>query len=193
MTVIATSRPSPGRAAVSPPSKRELFVAFLLVGVSGFGGVLPFVHRMLVEERRWLSEDEFIDVLSLCQFLPGPNIINIAIVVGRRFQGALGAAAATIGIMLVPFTIIVLLGAMLERFGHAAHVRETLAGIAAVASGLIVAMGLKIARPLRASYWQVGIAGAGFVAVAFLRFPLPWVVLGLVPVSVALAWRERTR
>ena len=179
--------------AISSPSKRDLFLAFLMVGLSGFGGVLPFVHRMLVEERRWLSEEEFVSVLSLCQFLPGPNIINLALIVGRRFQGAPGAGAAMLGIMLAPFTIVVLLGALLGEFGHAAHVRETLGGIAVTASGLIVAMGIKMARRLRGSRWQIVIAVVGFVAIAFLRFPLPLVVLALAPLAVAIAWCERAK
>src|SRR5689334_2339669 len=91
------------------PSRRALFVGFLIVGMQGFGGVLPFARRMLVEQRRWLSEREFIEVLSLSQFLPGPNIVNVSIIVGSRFRGPSGAAAASLGLMLMPFLIVLML------------------------------------------------------------------------------------
>src|SRR5260370_38542884 len=84
-------------------SSTDLFVGFLKVGMSGFGGVMPFARRMLVEERRWLSEREFTEVLSLSQFLPGPNIINVSIIVGSRFAGPAGSLAASLGLMLMPF------------------------------------------------------------------------------------------
>src|SRR3954469_14522823 len=87
-------------------TRRELFVAFLKTGISGFGGVLPFARRMLVDERKWLTELEFNEVLSLGQFLPGPNIVNVSIMVGRRFQGAGGALAAVCGLMLLPLAMI---------------------------------------------------------------------------------------
>src|SRR4249920_2159002 len=90
-------------------STTELFVGFLKVGMSGFGGVMPFARRMLVEERRWLTEHEFIEVLSLSQFLPGPNIINVSIIVGSRFAGPAGSFAASIGLMLMPFLIVLAL------------------------------------------------------------------------------------
>src|SRR5665647_1519263 len=92
--------------AASPAvTTRELFVGFLQVGLSGFGGVLPFARRMLVDKRRWLTELEFNEVLSLSQFLPGPNIVNVSIIVGRRFQGPIGALAATLGLMLMPLIL----------------------------------------------------------------------------------------
>ena len=94
----------------------ELFVGFLKVGLSGFGGVMPFARRMLVEERRWLTEHEFTEVLSLSQFLPGPNIINVSIIVGSRFAGPAGSFAASLGLMLMPFLIVLALAALYARF-----------------------------------------------------------------------------
>lgn len=175
------------------PSVRDLFIAFLKVGISGFGGVMPFAHRMMVDKERWLGEREFIDVLSLCQFLPGPNIVNMSIVVGRRFAGPRGAAAACLGLLLLPFLLIVTLGALYARFGHLPHVREAFAGIAAGAAGLVLAMAAKMARPLRGSTWQIALAVVVFIAIALLRWPLGWVLLGLVPVALLFAAYETRR
>jgi len=94
------------------PDVAELFIRFTQVGVSGFGGVMPWARRMLVEERRWLSAEEFNEALSLCQVLPGPNIVNMAVCVGTRFRGALGAFAAFMGLMCAPFAIVLVLGAL---------------------------------------------------------------------------------
>lgn len=173
------------------PSVRELFIAFLRVGISGFGGVLPFAHRMLVEQQRWLDEREFVDVLSLCQFLPGPNIVNISIVVGRRFAGPRGALAAFTGLIMMPFCIIVSLGFLYARFGNLPHVREVFGGVASGAAGLVIAVAVRIARPLRSSKWQATLAMVTFLAIAVLRLPLVWVLAALIPVGLLLAHREK--
>jgi chromate transporter len=172
-------------------STSELFVGFLKVGVSGFGGVMPFARRMLVEERRWLTEHEFIEVLSLSQFLPGPNIINVSIIVGARFAGPAGSFAASIGLMLMPFLIVLALAALYARYDALPAVRSATASVSSAATGLIVAMGLKMAQPLGKSGWPIAIAALGFVAVALFRVPLLWALLGLAPLSVAFAWWTR--
>ncbi len=175
------------------PSVRGLFLGFLKVGISGFGGVLPFAHRMLVERERWLDDKEFIDVLSLSQFLPGPNIVNVSIVVGRRFGGWRGAAAAFTGLIVLPFVLIVTLGALYVAAGQALHVRDAFGGVASGASGLVLAMAVRMSKPLRTSTRQVLLATATFAAIALLRWPLPWVLLGLVPLSLFLAARDKGR
>src|SRR5574343_1295737 len=91
------------------PDLRALFLGFSAVGLSGFGGVLPFARRMLVEQRRWMSAEEFNAQLGLCQFLPGPNVINLAVVVGKRYQGVAGAIVAPLGMLAGPFLIVMLL------------------------------------------------------------------------------------
>lgn len=186
-TIAAPPRPS--RVA---PSTREIFFAFLRVGISGFGGVMPFAHRMLVERERWLDEAEFIDVLSLCQFLPGPNIVNVSIVVGRRFRGLRGAVAGFTGLILLPFILIVTLGALYRFAGQLLGVRNAFAGIACGAAGLVIAMAVRMAKPLRGSWWQVVVAAGAFIAIALLRWPLVWVLLGFASLSLALAAREKT-
>lgn len=173
------------------PSIRAMFLAFLRVGISGFGGVMPFAHRMLVERERWLDEREFLDVLALCQFLPGPNIVNVSIVIGRRFGGLRGAVAAFAGLVTLPFLLIIALGALYVVAGPRAYVREAFGGVAAGSAGLVVAMAVRMGRPLRGSTWQMLVATAAFVAIAVLRWPLAWVLLGLVPLSLACSLRQR--
>ena len=168
-----------------------LFVGFLKVGLSGFGGVLPFARRMLVEQRRWLTEEEFTGILSLSQFLPGPNIVNVSIIVGRRFQGPLGALAATVGLLLMPLIIVVLLATVYAEYAQIEAVRGATSGVSAAASGLVLAVALKMARPIRHTLWQIGIAAAAFVAIGFARLPLLWVLAVLAPLSLAIAWRRR--
>src|SRR5437667_9572173 len=120
-------------------SASALFVAFLKIGLSGFGGVLPFAHRMLVDRQGWLAEQEFIDVLSLSQFLPGPNIVNVSIIVGRRFQGVSGSIAASVGLMLMPLAVVLALATLYAQYAQIDAVRSACSAVSASASGLIVA------------------------------------------------------
>ena len=181
-------------AATAPAatlSLSTLFFGFLKVGLSGFGGVMPFARRMIVEERRWLTEEEFLDVLSLSQFLPGPNIVNVSVIIGRRFQGVAGSVAATAGLMLMPLVIVLALATLYAQYAQIGAVRDALGGMSASASGLIVATALKLARPIRSSAWQVAVCAVVFAAIALLRVPLLWVLVVFCPVSFALAWRTR--
>jgi chromate transporter len=168
-----------------------LFAGFLKVGLSGFGGVLPFARRMLVEQRRWLTEPEFTEVLSLSQFLPGPNIVNVAVIVGRRFQGPAGAIVAPLGLMLMPLVIVLLLAAVYAAFADVEAVRGACRGISAAASGLVLAMALRMSQPIRRTAWQVGIGAIVFAGIGLARLPMPWVLAALVPVSLGLAWWRR--
>jgi chromate transporter len=166
-------------------------MGFLKVALSGFGGVLPFARRMIVERRRWLSEAEFLDVLSLSQFLPGPNIVNVSIIIGRRFQGVRGAIAACAGMILMPLAIVLALATLYAHFAQIDAVRGACGGVSASASGLIVATALKLARPIKESTWQAGVCIVVFVGIALLRVPLLWVLAALCPLSVGIAWRTR--
>ena len=182
--------PAPSTAVVSVDAS-ELFLGFLKVGVSGFGGVMPFARRMLVDERAWLTEREFTEVLSLSQFLPGPNIVNVSIIVGNRFRGPLGSVIASLGLMTMPFLIVLALAALYSRFASVEAVRSATAAVSSAATGLIIAMGLKMAKPLSGTTWQLTVAALGFVALGLLRVPLLWALLVLAPLSVGLAWRTR--
>ena len=163
--------------------------------VSGFGGVLPWARRMLVERRGWLTGPEFTDLLGLCQFLPGPNIVNVSIAVGNRFHGLAGSLAALSGLIGGPVALICAAGALYARIGGHSAVRDVFAGVAAAAAGLIVAMAVKMALPLfrERPLEAVPIALVGFVLVGLLRWPLVPVVLVLVPTALAATWWERRK
>jgi chromate transporter len=178
-------------ARSAPVGASELFFGFLKIGLSGFGGVMPFARRMIVEDRGWLTELEFLDVLSLSQFLPGPNIVNVSIIIGRRFGGVTGSLAACGGLMLMPLVIVLLLASLYAQFAQVDAVRGACSGVSAAASGLIVATALKLARPLKAYAWQLGVCVVAFVAIALLRVPLLWLLAALCPLSIAIAWWRR--
>ncbi|HEV2262937.1 MAG TPA: chromate transporter [Stellaceae bacterium] len=190
--MIAEVQPSESATAQNP-SLWELFLHFMLISVVAFGGVLPWARRKLVDDRRWLTEREFLDTLALCQFLPGPNIVNLSIAVGARFRGLPGSAAAFLGILGLPCFVVVILGALYSRYGDLPEVGDGLLAVSAAASGMILAMAGKIATPLlrRRPVEATPIIVVVFVAVALLRFPLPWVLLTAAPVSIGISWWRR--
>ena len=169
-------------------TRSELFSAFMKVGISGFGGVLPFARRMLVDERKWLTELEFNEILALGQFLPGPNIVNVSIIVGRRFHGVSGSLSATVGLMLLPLVIILVLAALYGRIAEIEAVRGASNGVSAAAAGLMLAVGLKMARPIQRTPWQVATVVVAFIAIGVLRYPLLWVLAVIGPAALAIAW-----
>jgi chromate transporter len=187
----AAMEPDPSSASVAPGL---LFLAFLSVGLSGFGGVLPFARRMLVDKRAWLTESAFNETLALCQTLPGPNIVNLSVVVGSRFAGGSGALAAVIGLMAAPVAIVLALASLYARYGALGRAPAMIAGLGAAAAGLVAATAAKMAwpivrrRPISAAPFIVLV----FVAVGLLRLPLVWVLAGLSPISIAIAWRRAT-
>ena len=176
-----------------PPTASQLFCAFLSIGLSGFGGVLPWARRMLVEKKAWVDEDGFNETLALCQSLPGPNIVNMSIVVGSRFAGAKGALAAVSGLIVAPLGIVLVLGALYGRFGDVNGVAGAMTGLGAAAAGLVAATAAKMAAPLV----RLRPVSAGpfillaFAAVGLMQLPLPWVLAALAPISVAIAWMLR--
>ncbi|KLK90636.1 hypothetical protein AA309_24675 [Microvirga vignae] len=188
MLQVPTSETAPLKPHVGC---RELFMAFCSVGLSGFGGVLPWARRMLVEQRRWLTDEEFTNIVSLCQFLPGPNITNVSICVGARFGGFRGAIAAVSGILFVPVIIVILLAMLYDAYGHIKPVQDAFRGISSAAAGLIVAMALKMAYPLHRSVRAMVFMALAIAAVLILKLPLIWILLTLVPLSIAVAWMMR--
>src|SRR5690349_21684895 len=116
--------------------RRELFLAFLEIGLSGFGGVLPWARRILVDRRQWLTDREFIELLGLGQALPGPNIINASVVIGWRMHGAVGSIIAFSGLLLAPLAIVLVLALLYDAFGHLEIIRRIFSGVAAAAAGL---------------------------------------------------------
>lgn len=169
-----------------PPSLATLFGSFFMVGILGFGGVLPLARRMIVEQRRWLSPAEFTDLLALCQFLPGANIANLSIALGGRWHGPAGSVAAIAGLLSAPIGVVMVLGAVYLRWRGHPMVAHAFEGLAATASGLVLATALRIASPIRRRPRAVAVAALVLVAVAVLRLPLLLVLLVLVPASIAL-------
>jgi len=184
---------APANSPAPPPSIPELFRAFATMSLHGFGGVLPWARRAIVEDKRWMTAQEFNEAFAVAQFLPGANVVNLAIVFGRRLHGAVGAAVALAGLLIPPVVIVLILGTLYARYGDIDALQRVLAGVAAAAAGLIVAIVLKMAQPLlRQGPAGLAIAAAGFLAVGVMRWPLPYVLLVLAPVSIALAaWARR--
>ena len=174
------------------PSVRELFWAFVRTGARGFGSTWPWARRILVEERRWLTPEEFTDVFSIGNFLPGPNVVNVTVIVGARFHGVRGALAAFVGLLSVPFCVVLALGALYSRFGQLPGIDGVLRGIGAAAAGLVIAMGVRMGTPLLRGPWAVGFMVVTFVAIAIMRWPLVPVLLVCAPFSVLLSWTRRS-
>jgi chromate transporter len=168
-----------------------LFGAFLRIALSGFGGTLPWARRILVDERHWLSDREFVDALSLCQFLPGPNVVNLSVVVGQRFRGPAGSITALAGLILAPFAIVLVLAALYARYGHAPVIDRTLGGISAAAAGLVWAMALQMARPFAGIPRAVIFAALAFIGSGIAQLPILAVIVVLAPLSVGAAWLMR--
>jgi chromate transporter len=184
--------PSDPAPPTANPSLSELFRAFFSMALHGFGGVLPWARRAIVEEKRWMTAQEFNEAFAVSQFLPGANVVNLAVVFGGRLHGPAGAAVALGGLLLPPMVIVLVLGALYGRFGDVDALQRVLAGLAAAAAGLIGAMVIKMSLPLfREGVPAIIIAALGFAAVGFLRWPLPYVLLMLAPVSIAIAWWMR--
>jgi chromate transporter len=166
------------------PGVTELFRGFLVLGLTGFGGVLPLARHMVVEQRRWLTAAEFSETLSLCQFLPGGNIINLSVAIGLRFAGIPGALAAVVGLIAAPVAIVLALGLIYARFRTEPYVVHMFAGLAAAAAGQLVAMAVKLALPLRRKPLAIAIALVVFGAIAVLHLPLVPTMLIAAPLSI---------
>src|ERR1700681_4782402 len=184
----STSDPPP-----QTPTLLELFVAFALIALCGFGGVLAWSRRMLVEERKWMTPEEFNDAYALCQFLPGPNVVNLSVVFGRRIRGPVGAAVALVGLIGPPFVIVSLISVIYGWFGDVGALRRMLMGVAAAAVGLVLATCAKMALPLFKDRFGIAplIALATFTTVGVLRWPIYAALAVLIPLSIAIAWVRR--
>jgi chromate transporter len=174
-------------------SLAALFIAFLRVSLLSFGGGLVWARRIVVEERQWTSEDEFTDVLSLCQFMPGPNIVGIAVCVGARLRGLIGMIAAVAGFVLIPCAVGFGLGLLYLQYAHLAVLRNILAGISAVAAGLLIATGIRLLVPHRGRPRALIAAALAFGGMTFTALPLLVVLFGTALVSLAAATIETAR
>lgn len=175
-----------------PASPGDLFVTFTLLALQGFGGVLAVTQRVLCEQKRWLTPAQFVEMLALGQVLPGPNVCNVALMVGDRFFGWRGAFAALAGIMAAPLVIVLAVTALYAQIAFHPAVAGALKGMGAVAAGLIFGTAIKLATALRTNPLGLPLcavfAAAAFVAIALLHLPLLWVLLALGAIAVSAAW-----
>ena len=190
--------PNPALAPrTQPRSPGDLFLSFTVLALQGFGGVLAVAQRELVERKRWMSNEEFVEEWAVAQIMPGPNIINLSIMLGHRYFGLRGALAAIAGMLTVPLLVILLLALLYAQFAQNPGVAGALRGMGAVAAGLIIATGLKLMGALGKNALGLGTCAffglLCFAAIALLRWPLAYVLLGLGPVACVLAYRKLAR
>jgi chromate transporter len=178
--------------AGAPRSPGELMRVFSALALQGFGGVLPVAQRELVERHRWLTREQFLEALSYGQVLPGPNIVNLSLIVGDRFFGWRGAFAALLGLLGLPLLIVLTLAALYGQFASVPIVAGALRGMAAVAAGLILAMALKLVptlawNPLGRALSAVALLST-LATVGVLRWPMAYAVVGIGGASFVAAW-----
>jgi chromate transporter len=188
----------PGNADLNrPQSLSDLFISFTLLALQGFGGVLAVVQRELVEKKRWMTRDEFVEEWAVAQIMPGPNVVNLSMMIGDRYFGLRGALVALAGMLTVPLLVVLSLAIVYGQFAGNPHVAGALRGMGAVAAGLITATGLKLIPAL--SKHPLGIPLSAvfgvltFIGIAILRWPLAWVLLGLGSIACVLTWRQLGR
>ncbi len=177
-----------------PQSLTDLFVSFTLLALQGFGGVLAVVQRELVEKKRWMTREEFIEDWAVAQVMPGPNVVNLSLMVGGRYFGLKGAMAALAGMLTVPLLLVLILALVYAQVASHPGVAGALRGMAAVAAGLIAAAGLKLFGALQKNVLGLRLCAAigvvVFCSIALLRLPLAYVLIGLGGLSCVLAFRR---
>jgi chromate transporter len=175
-----------------PQSKTDLFVSFTVLALQGFGGVLAVVQRELVEKKRWMTREQFIEDWAVAQILPDPNVINLSLMIGGRYFGLGGALAGVAGMLMAPLVVVLLLAMVFGSVSDAAWAQGALRGMGAVSAGLIAAVGLKMIAALRANPMGmpvcIGLAAASFIGVGILRWPLASVLLGTGLVACSWAY-----
>jgi chromate transporter len=179
---------------LAPQSLADLFVSFTFLALQGFGGVLAVVQRELVEKKRWLTREEFVEDWAVAQVMPGPNVINLALMIGDRHFGLRGALVGMAGMLAVPMLVVLSLGFAYSQVAGNPHFAGALRGLGAVAAGLITATGLKLMPALKKHPLGVPacilIGVSSFICIAFLRWPLVWVLLGLGGTAIVLTYRK---
>jgi chromate transporter len=186
---------APENLTSPPPGLIALFVAFAKMSLAGFGGVLVFARRGIVEQHRWMTADEFNETFALCHFLPGPNIVNLSVVFGARFRGLAGGIAAFTGLIGPPVVIVTILGVLYAHFGQVEALRRILAGVSCAAVGLLISVVFRMMMPLvkRRDLVAMVVMVAVFIAIGLLRLPLPAVLLVAIPLSLAITVVARRR
>lgn len=176
-----------------PQSKTDLFVSFTWLALQGFGGVLAVVQRELVEKKRWMTKEQFVEDWAVAQIMPGPNVVNLSMMIGGRYFGLPGAMAALAGMLTAPMAVVLLLAALYGSVADSAMAQNALRGMGAVAAGLITATGIKLISALDKNAMGMavctGLATLTFVAIALLRWPLLWVLLSIGGAACLWAYR----
>jgi chromate transporter len=186
---------APDTPTSAPPTVIALFLAFAKMSVAGFGGVLYWARRGIVDQHLWMSADEFNETYALCHFLPGPNIVNLSMVFGARLRGVVGGIAAFTGLLVPPMLIMTALAALYARYGEIDALRRILAGISCAAVGLLIANVLGMMAPLigRRDVAGVAMLVIAFVAIGLVRLPMPAVLLAAIPISIAVTFLLRRK
>ncbi len=187
--------PSPGSPQrARPHSSSDLFWSFTRIALQGFGGVLAIIQRELVDKKKWLTLEEFVEDWAVAQILPGPNVVNLSLMLGDRYFGMRGALAALAGMLAFPLLAILVIAVVFAGVADSPVAQGALKGMGAVAAGLIAAVGLKLVKALRSNVMGVGVcialAAMTFVAIAILRIPLAWVLLSLGVLATGWAYRQ---
>jgi chromate transporter len=176
-----------------PQSLGQLFWAFSWLALQGFGGVLAVVQRELVDKRRWLTNEEFVEEWAVAQVLPGANVVNLSLMLGDRYFGWRGGLVALAGLLTFPLLIVMLLAVLFAGLSDQPQMQGAMRGMGAVAAGMIAAAGLKLLPSLKKNVlpaqmiWVV--IAMTFVAIALLRVRLIWVLLGLGGLAALWAYR----
>ncbi|MGK5056260.1 chromate transporter [Janthinobacterium sp. LB2P49] len=177
-----------------PASLADLFFSFTWLALQGFGGVLAVIQREMVERKRWLTQEEFLEDWAVAQIMPGPNVVNLSLMVGGRYFGLKGALTALAGMLAVPLLIVLLLGVLYTHFGDNPQMAGALRGMAAVSAGMIAATGVKLAAALAKHplplWLTLPITVLGVLMVAVFRWPLLYILLGLGGIGCLLTYRK---
>ena len=188
------SEAADANARPQPRNCSDLFWSFTWLALQGFGGVLAVVQRELVEKKRWMTNDEFVEDWAVAQIMPGPNVVNLSIMIGERYFGWRGAVAALAGMLTFPLILVLAVAVVYAQFASQPAVAGALRGMGAVAAGLIAGMGLKLSSTLRKHPLGlavcVGLVALTVIAMAVLRWPLFWTLPSVGLLACVLTWRK---
>ena len=185
------------QALNQPRSKTDLFVSFTVLALQGFGGVLAVVQRELVDKKRWMTREQFVEEWAVAQVMPGPNVVNLSLMIGGRYFGLPGALAGLAGMLAAPLVVVLLMAIGFGTVSDTPWAQGALRGMGAVSAGLIAGTGLKLISALKANPMRmpacITLASLSFVGVALLRWPLAWVLFGVGLLGIGWAWLQLAR
>ena len=187
-----TVNDSPPLSRYEPPcTLAEYALLIVKIGLTSFGGgVSGWMMRMVVHERGWMTEPEFLTGLALCQVFPGINVLNLSIWLGYKLHGGAGAFVGALSMLVPPGLVLIALGVGFSHLANVPAVHAALTGVAAAAVGLSGAMGVRATRRSATGIAPILLVVATFTAIALLHWPLVPVVFGFGVIGVALAWKE---